>query len=98
MFLEFFYALREGGVPVAIQEWMMLMKALAMGQHSEEDEAPLLGLNKQLLRLLRKGERVISTLLNEGPEPGGCDSGYSREQFSKRRGKGPGKESVGDQA
>ncbi len=34
MFLEFFYALRDEGVPVAIQEWMMLMRALAMGQHS----------------------------------------------------------------
>ena len=34
MFLEFFYALRDEGVPVAIQEWMMLVKALAMGQHS----------------------------------------------------------------
>ena len=34
MFLQFFYALRDEGVPVAIQEWMMLMKALAVGQHS----------------------------------------------------------------
>ena len=34
MFLEFFYTLREAGVPVAIQEWMMLMRALTMGQHS----------------------------------------------------------------
>jgi uncharacterized protein with von Willebrand factor type A (vWA) domain len=34
MFLDFFYALREAGVPVAIQEWMMLMTALGKGQHS----------------------------------------------------------------
>ena len=34
MFLEFFYALRAEGIPVAIQEWMMLAKALGMGQHS----------------------------------------------------------------
>ena len=34
MFLDLFYGLREAGVPVAIQEWMMLMSALAKGQHS----------------------------------------------------------------
>jgi len=34
MFLDFFYALRKAGVPVAIQEWMMLMTALTKGQHS----------------------------------------------------------------
>jgi len=33
VFLELFYGLRDEGVPVAIQEWMMLMRALAMGQH-----------------------------------------------------------------
>ena len=33
MFLELFYGLRDEGVPVAIQEWMMLMRALALGQH-----------------------------------------------------------------
>jgi uncharacterized protein with von Willebrand factor type A (vWA) domain len=33
VFLELFYGLRDEGVPVAIQEWMMLMEALAMGQH-----------------------------------------------------------------
>jgi uncharacterized protein with von Willebrand factor type A (vWA) domain len=33
VFLELFYGLRNEGVPVAIQEWMMLMRALAMGQH-----------------------------------------------------------------
>ncbi len=33
MFLEFFYALRAEKIPVAIQEWMMLMRALEMGQH-----------------------------------------------------------------
>ena len=33
MFLDLFYGLRNEGVPVAIQEWMMLMRALAMGQH-----------------------------------------------------------------
>ena len=33
MFLELFYGLRDEGVPVAIQEWMMLVRALAMGQH-----------------------------------------------------------------
>ena len=34
MFLNLFYELREAGVPVAIQEWMMLMEALKKGQHS----------------------------------------------------------------
>jgi len=34
VFLDFFYALREAGVPVSFQEWMMLMTALAKGQHS----------------------------------------------------------------
>ena len=34
MFLEFFYALRREGIPLAIQEWMMLMRALSMGQHT----------------------------------------------------------------
>ena len=34
MFLDLFYELREAGVPVAIQEWMMLMEALKKGQHS----------------------------------------------------------------
>jgi len=34
VFLEFFYALRDEGIPVAIQEWMMLVQALEMGQHS----------------------------------------------------------------
>jgi uncharacterized protein len=33
VFFELFYGLRDEGVPVAIQEWMMLMRALAMGQH-----------------------------------------------------------------
>src|SRR4029453_1904147 len=33
MFFELFYGLRDEGVPVAIQEGMMLMRALAMGQH-----------------------------------------------------------------
>ncbi len=33
MFHELFYGLRDEGVPVAIQEWMMLMRALEMGQH-----------------------------------------------------------------
>ena len=33
MFLDLFYGLRDEGVPVAIQEWMMLMRALEMGQH-----------------------------------------------------------------
>ncbi len=33
MFFELFYGLRDEGVPVAIQEWLMLMRALAMGQH-----------------------------------------------------------------
>ncbi len=33
MFLELFYGLRDEGVPVAIQEWMMLVRALVMGQH-----------------------------------------------------------------
>ena len=34
MFLDFFYRLKEVGVPVSMQEWMMLMRALSMGQHS----------------------------------------------------------------
>ena len=33
MFLEFFYELREGGVPVGMQEWMMLMEAMKKGLH-----------------------------------------------------------------
>ena len=33
MFLDLFYGLRDAGVPVAVQEWMMLMRAMAMGQH-----------------------------------------------------------------
>jgi uncharacterized protein with von Willebrand factor type A (vWA) domain len=33
LFLELFYTLREHGVPVAVQEWMMLMRAMALGQH-----------------------------------------------------------------
>ena len=36
MFLDFFYSLREHGVPVAVQEWMMLMRALALGQHGSD--------------------------------------------------------------
>ena len=34
MFLDFFYRLRDVGVPVSMQEWMMLMTALEKGQHS----------------------------------------------------------------
>jgi uncharacterized protein with von Willebrand factor type A (vWA) domain len=33
VFLDLFYGLRDAGVPVAVQEWMMLMRAVAMGQH-----------------------------------------------------------------
>ena len=33
MFLELFYQLREHGVPVGIQEWMMLMRAIVLNQH-----------------------------------------------------------------
>lgn len=33
MFLDLFYGLREEGLPVSIQEWMMLMEALSQGQH-----------------------------------------------------------------
>ncbi|MFQ5352168.1 MAG: VWA domain-containing protein, partial [Candidatus Binatia bacterium] len=33
MFLDLFYGLRDAGVPVAIQEWMMLMRALEMDMH-----------------------------------------------------------------
>jgi uncharacterized protein with von Willebrand factor type A (vWA) domain len=36
VFLDLFYGLREEGVPVAIQEWMMLMRALEMGQHGSD--------------------------------------------------------------
>jgi len=33
MFLEFFYALRAEGVPVAIQEWLAFLRALEAGLH-----------------------------------------------------------------
>ena len=33
MFLDFFYGLRDEGVPVSIQEWQMLMTALEKGLH-----------------------------------------------------------------
>ncbi len=33
MFLDLFYGLREEGVPVAIQEWQMLMSVLERGMH-----------------------------------------------------------------
>ncbi len=33
MFLDFFYELREEGVPVGMQEWMMLMEAVKKGLH-----------------------------------------------------------------
>jgi uncharacterized protein with von Willebrand factor type A (vWA) domain len=33
MFLDLFYGLREEGVPVAIQEWNMLMDGLQKGLH-----------------------------------------------------------------
>ncbi len=33
MFLQFFYELRENGVPVGMQEWMMLMEAMKKGLH-----------------------------------------------------------------
>ena len=33
MFLDLFYGLRKEGVPVGIQEWMMLMAALDKGLH-----------------------------------------------------------------
>ncbi|MBW2242320.1 MAG: VWA domain-containing protein [Deltaproteobacteria bacterium] len=33
MFLDFFYELREEGVPVGMQEWMMLMEAMKKGLH-----------------------------------------------------------------
>ena len=33
MFLDLFYGLRDEGVPVAIQEWQMLMTALEKGLH-----------------------------------------------------------------
>jgi uncharacterized protein with von Willebrand factor type A (vWA) domain len=33
VFLNLFYGLREAGVPVAIQEWMMLVKSLELGLH-----------------------------------------------------------------
>ena len=36
MFLEFFYGLREAGVPVSIQEWRMLMAALEQGLHGSD--------------------------------------------------------------
>ncbi len=34
MFLDLFYGLRDEGVPVAIQEWQMLMTVLEEGQHA----------------------------------------------------------------
>jgi uncharacterized protein with von Willebrand factor type A (vWA) domain len=33
MFLEFFYALREAGVPVGTQEWLAFVRALELGLH-----------------------------------------------------------------
>jgi hypothetical protein len=33
MFLDFFYGLREEGIPVAIQEWQMFMTVLEQGHH-----------------------------------------------------------------
>ncbi len=33
MFLDFFYGLREEGVPVGIQEWLTFMRALELGLH-----------------------------------------------------------------
>jgi len=33
LFLDFFYALREHGVPLGLQEWLMLMEALEKGLH-----------------------------------------------------------------
>ena len=33
MFLEFFYGLREAGVPVGTQEWMAFLRALELGLH-----------------------------------------------------------------
>jgi uncharacterized protein with von Willebrand factor type A (vWA) domain len=33
LFLDFFYGLRDEGVPVSIQEWQMLMTALEKGLH-----------------------------------------------------------------
>ncbi len=36
MFLEFFYGLRDEGVPVGTQEWLALMDALALGLHGSD--------------------------------------------------------------
>jgi len=33
LFLDFFYTLREAGVPVGVQEWLLLMDALGKGLH-----------------------------------------------------------------
>jgi uncharacterized protein with von Willebrand factor type A (vWA) domain len=33
MFLQFFYGLREAGVPVGTQEWMAFLRALELGLH-----------------------------------------------------------------
>ena len=33
MFLDFFYELRDEGVPVGLQEWNMLLEALQKGLH-----------------------------------------------------------------
>lgn len=38
MFLDLFYGLRDEGVPVAIQEYMMLLEALEKGQHGSSLE------------------------------------------------------------
>ena len=32
MFLQFFYALREAGVPVGTQEWIAFLRALELGE------------------------------------------------------------------
>ena len=36
MFLDLFYGLRDEGVPVGMQEWMMLMDALGKGLHGSD--------------------------------------------------------------
>ncbi len=36
MFLDLFYGLREEGVPVGMQEWMMLVEALGQGLHGSD--------------------------------------------------------------
>lgn len=48
MFLDLFYGLRDEGVPISLQEWQMLMTAMAKGMH-RSDLMTFYNLSKSLL-------------------------------------------------